>query len=79
MLPYITEYTDMTLPIVACGGGSAGEGLETWPIQAGKDIAAHWFEWYPQNIGEHRVQPHHVWKQPTKDVRRCTKLHGLLS
>jgi hypothetical protein len=38
-------YADHYSPIVACGGMSAGENVQTWDVRAGATIKANWDSW----------------------------------
>ncbi|WVW85922.1 hypothetical protein I302_107960 [Kwoniella bestiolae CBS 10118] len=44
-------FADYTSAIVACGGLSAGSGLETWDVNAGDSVTAHWNTWPDSHKG----------------------------
>ncbi|WWC71796.1 uncharacterized protein I206_105755 [Kwoniella pini CBS 10737] len=44
-------YADYTSATVACGGTSAGSGLETWDVNAGDSVTAHWNTWPESHKG----------------------------
>lgn len=43
--------TDYNSSIVACGGASAGTGLETWDLNAGESVTAVWDSWPEEHRG----------------------------
>lgn len=45
-------HADYTTGIVACGGKSAGTGLQTWDLDAGSTVIAHWNQWPADHLGE---------------------------
>ncbi|WVQ94614.1 hypothetical protein IAU59_001694 [Kwoniella sp. CBS 9459] len=44
-------FADYTTGIVACGGLSAGSGLETWDVNAGDSVTANWNTWPDSHKG----------------------------
>ncbi|WWC64347.1 uncharacterized protein I303_106957 [Kwoniella dejecticola CBS 10117] len=44
-------FAAFTTAIVACGGLSAGSGLETWDVNAGDSVTAHWNTWPDSHKG----------------------------
>lgn len=42
----IPGFTDYKSTSVACGGASAGSGLDTWDVNAGDSVTAVWDTWY---------------------------------
>ncbi|WWC91508.1 uncharacterized protein L201_006454 [Kwoniella dendrophila CBS 6074] len=44
-------FADYTSTIVACGGASAGSGLDTWDVNGGDSVTAHWNTWPDSHKG----------------------------
>lgn len=51
-LPDLSGFVpDITAGRVACGGASAGSGLETYPVDAGSNVVATWDTWPESHKG----------------------------